>query len=384
MKILINGLSSKAGGGITVLSGVIQAINLNRNCDFNYLLISPDDKKFRGMVGESITLVPVSPLSRSRLGLAKFYFVDLPGVIKREKVDVILNLGDLILPVSVPQVYFFDWAYAVYPKGSFWGKMTIPELITRRTKAYIIKRGINRCAAVFAQNYTMKHELEKCFGVKNIVVMPTPVDYGPYRRAKANSTHDGPVKRLIYLSNYASHKNLEILIDVAKVIRSKQLPYRISLTIDSKLNSGSRRFLSAIREAGVSTSLDNLGAIAPSEVPNVLRSHHALLFPTLLESYGLPLIEAMAAEISIITSKLPQLEEVCGDAALYFDPISAEDIVEKIALCFRDETLRMRRISSGVGRLCSIPSWNDLLASFEEQFSKLGKPSLSRSVDRAC
>ncbi len=66
----------------------------------------------------------------------------------------------------------------------------------------------------------------------------------------------------------------------------------------------------------------------------------ALVFPSLYEGYGLPLVEAMAFGLPCLTSKVSSMPEVCGDAALYVDPFDVREMREKIERLVGDKALR--------------------------------------------
>ncbi len=66
----------------------------------------------------------------------------------------------------------------------------------------------------------------------------------------------------------------------------------------------------------------------------------AFIYPSLYEGFGFPVLEAMSCGTPVITSNASSLPEVGGKAALYFDPNSVDDLVEKMDLIYQDEALR--------------------------------------------
>ena len=74
----------------------------------------------------------------------------------------------------------------------------------------------------------------------------------------------------------------------------------------------------------------------------------ALILPSLYEGFGLPPLEAMACGCPVIVSNLGSLPEVCGDAALYCDPHSPQDIAAKIKLLTQNDELRRQLSERGV------------------------------------
>ena len=104
------------------------------------------------------------------------------------------------------------------------------------------------------------------------------------------------------------------------------------LTVDSK---SFKYYLS--EEA--KKSIVNLGIIDVSKCPQLYNECDALFLPTLLECFSANYVEAMKMRKPIVTSNLPFATNVCKNAALYFDPMNAHDIVEKISLLVRNKQL---------------------------------------------
>jgi hypothetical protein len=71
------------------------------------------------------------------------------------------------------------------------------------------------------------------------------------------------------------------------------------------------------------TWVRNVGRLDPQGCLSAYQNADALFFPSLLESYGLPLVEAMTLGLPVVCSDLPYARWLCGDEAIYFDPLSA-------------------------------------------------------------
>ena len=93
-------------------------------------------------------------------------------------------------------------------------------------------------------------------------------------------------------------------------------------------------------------------------MPALYRRAHALVFPSLYEGFGVPVLEAMAAGLPVASSRTSSLAEVVGDAALELDPRSAEQMGEAIDRVSRDEDVR-RRLRAAGSRQAEKFSWDD-------------------------
>ena len=76
------------------------------------------------------------------------------------------------------------------------------------------------------------------------------------------------------------------------------------------------------------------------ELVKITASAYSMVYPSLLEGFGLQPLQAMKSGVPVITSIASAMSEICGDAALYADPGNFKDIAIKMMLIFKDENLR--------------------------------------------
>jgi glycosyltransferase involved in cell wall biosynthesis len=119
---------------------------------------------------------------------------------------------------------------------------------------------------------------------------------------------------VLYPANRWPHKNHQRLFAAFELLRVERPELRLVLT-----GSGHER---AATPAGV----DVAGRVAQDELVSLYRRAAALVFPSLYEGFGQPVLEALACACPVACSDLPPLREVAGDAAVYFDPAQPESI----------------------------------------------------------
>jgi glycosyltransferase involved in cell wall biosynthesis len=183
--------------------------------------------------------------------------------------------------------------------------------------------------------------------------------------------------RLICLTRYYAHKNLEIIVETFRAHRDNLKNVVVFLTIPSDQSHEANHLLRAIHRAGVEDQIINLGYIEQSEIPAYFGNCHALLFPTLLESFSTTYLEAMHCGLPILTSDLDFAHEVCGPAALYFDPWSPDSIAEAIIRLRSDEPLRRDLAEAGRQQLARVHhhSWDDMAETIVSDLRRIvGKP----------
>jgi glycosyltransferase involved in cell wall biosynthesis len=109
------------------------------------------------------------------------------------------------------------------------------------------------------------------------------------------------------------------------------------------------------------------GRLQRNEVAKVVAAAHALLLPSLFEGFGIPVLEAMACGVPVLTSNCSSLPEVAGDAAVLVDPYSIADIKKGIERVLSDEALRLRCSEQGLKRAAEF-SWD---RSAEELYAQI-------------
>jgi glycosyltransferase involved in cell wall biosynthesis len=82
------------------------------------------------------------------------------------------------------------------------------------------------------------------------------------------------------------------------------------------------------------------GAISDSELSALYRQAHAFVFPSLYEGFGIPPLEAMSLGCPVVVAQAASIPEICGDAALYFDPRDIASISYALERILDDEALR--------------------------------------------
>ncbi len=118
---------------------------------------------------------------------------------------------------------------------------------------------------------------------------------------------------------------------------------------------GERRNLKRIKEASKDYNLVIAGVTLPwlsiDDLELLYGSASALLYPSLYEGFGLPILDSFACGVPVITSNVSSMPEVGGDAAMYVDPYNIDDIREKLNLVINDEKLKQDLITKGLKRV---------------------------------
>jgi glycosyltransferase involved in cell wall biosynthesis len=99
-----------------------------------------------------------------------------------------------------------------------------------------------------------------------------------------------------------------------------------------------------------------LGYISDEELAILYNSAVVFVYPSFYEGFGLPNIEAMACGCPVITSDIPVMKEICGDAACYVNPYEIESIKDGIIKVLEDKDFRNELVQKGFRRIKNF-SW---------------------------
>jgi glycosyltransferase involved in cell wall biosynthesis len=256
--------------------------------------------------------------------------------------------------------------------------MSYKDFFMRKLKIALIKKYIKYPVTVIGQTQTICGRLQRYYGLNNVETVPSAVSLDNLSMT-GHFDFQLPADKfkLLYLSTYSVHKNMEILIPLAKKIKDQYLPYLIIVTVNPAQHRRAEEFLKKIEHEKLESVILNLGHIEMKNVASLYNQSNALLMPTLLESYGLPFVEAMYHQKSILTSDLDFARDVCGEAAFYFDPLDENSIIQAINDAYSNSEHRLLKIKEGEERIKRLLSWQQVFDRYQEllelNISKAGK-----------
>ncbi|PSF38308.1 mannosyltransferase [Aphanothece hegewaldii CCALA 016] len=190
-------------------------------------------------------------------------------------------------------------------------------------------------------------DLKNYFGISASKMTPTLLAYDqnhfyPY----PNSDHSIPY--FLYIGRPDPHKNLYRLITAFANLPNYQT---YQLWIAGKSDPRYTPILKQqVSELGITEQVKFLDYVSYDALPKLLNNALALVFPSLWEGFGLPVLEAMACGTPVITSNLSSLSEVSGNAALLINPYQTTEITDAMNQIATDEKVRSQLQTFGLQR----------------------------------
>lgn len=155
---------------------------------------------------------------------------------------------------------------------------------------------------------------------------------------------------LIYPSNFWKHKNHEMLLVAFGMARQKGLGNDIKLVCPGVQETRHDWLIRALQIMNLSDSVLFPGYLPKAELSILMANSAGMIFPSLYEGFGLPVLEAMAMGVPVACSKTTSLPEVAGGAALLFDPRIPDQIVKAMISLTQDKTLSANLVRLGKQR----------------------------------
>jgi glycosyltransferase involved in cell wall biosynthesis len=153
---------------------------------------------------------------------------------------------------------------------------------------------------------------------------------------------------LLSVGNVKPHKNLSTLLRAFSRVRSRYSDLQLVFVGGRCLQD--RPLADLARELGVTNAIRDLGRISEENVLAAYNAAEMLVFPSLYEGFGYPVVEAMACGTPTVVSTGGSLREVAGDASLQCDPHNPDSFAEAIELILTDAERRASLVKLGIER----------------------------------
>src|SRR5438552_4454962 len=163
------------------------------------------------------------------------------------------------------------------------------------------------------------------------------------QQVRAALSLDSPY--LLFVGNLKPHKNLECLLEGFSRLRARGLDSHDLVLIGDDAR-WKPRLIETSKELGISEHVRFIAYVGDELLPHIYGAADLLIMPSLIEGFGLPVVEAMACGAPVVCSRASALPEVAGDAAHFFDPQDSADLAQAVERVLGDparrETLRKR------------------------------------------
>jgi glycosyltransferase involved in cell wall biosynthesis len=268
----------------------------------------------------------------------------LPGVLDQIQPDL-SHYTNFLAPI------FEDRPYVVTVHDMGLETMRSAHPITKRLYTRrLVPRVARKARLVLTNSEYSKWEIVRHLAIPEDRIRVTPLAASPEFKPVQARRNGNPY--FLYVGNLEPRKNLERLIEAFAKMPSKTHELVI---VGNRWYRGDSAEHKA-RSLGLNGRVKFLGYVPRTDLPELFSCATALVYPSLLEGFGLPIVEAMACGAPVITSDTSSMKEVAGDAALLIDPRSVQEMTDALTRLSEDAHIREELSRKGLDRTAQF-SW---------------------------
>lgn len=268
----------------------------------------------------------------------------------------------------------------------FYNQLTLNQKLYAKL---FLKRATTISDMVITVSNFSKKEIQKYIGKisKNINVLYYGIDdsimtgqHQPEDSKMVRSKYNLPENYILYVGSAKPHKNFNVLLKAFNLLLKDFPDQKLAVVGLSKSEVKQSGFLESIdlKSDELLTGLIFTDYVSDSDLPLIYKNAEFLVFPSYYEGFGLPPLEAMINYCPVVASDTASIPEVCGNAALYFDPQNELELYEKMKIFLLDLNLKNDFIQKGAENLSRFN-----MESFKSEINRIIKDTLADEDDSA-
>jgi glycosyltransferase involved in cell wall biosynthesis len=378
MRVIVNAISANTGGIVTYTNNLIEFFATREIDLIVYVPRWFDIERFAGM-SVSVQIVK----TRFYGAWHRFLWEQFVWrrIIKNSGADLVFssaNYGVLFPPI--PQMLLVQGEIYLNP---IYRERVLPNLSWRERVSAILRRNLMLISArhsrttIFPSEVAMNAALDYDANLSDNSIVNylgvSPLFSEPARRRQWRE--DGTI-RLLYVSVYYPHKDPTTLANATLLLRTQGISVSTRITMEKSDFAAWDN--ASVELAYMSKSKFDecltMGRIDHEALSNVLSDFDAFVFPSMAETFGFPMVEAMCAGVPLIVSDIPVHREICGDAAVFFELGNAEDLARRIMELDQNAKRRSQLVKTGIQRAKTRFTWNNHINGLTAEMQRICSP----------
>jgi glycosyltransferase involved in cell wall biosynthesis len=377
--VLLNALASTAGGGLTYLQNVLPRLSQSDEHHYYVLMLSEQSESYRRFAGSRLRIETISIVGGAWARVC-WEQTELRRFIKARQIDVLVSLGNFALFASpIPQLLFNRNAlyFSPYFKTDLWRRGCYQEILNHEVKSCLARLSISQARANITPTAAFARAIQAAgFSHKEFAVLPFGFDLidftansGPLPEAQLSRLNRAAdCLRILCVSHYNYFRNFETLLRALPLIKHEmqgRTDKTVQLVLTTDLQRGAvyggydaTAAAELIEQLGVRADIAMLGSVPYDKLHQVYRLCDVCICPSYAESFGHPLLEAMAMGVPVVAADLPVHREVCAEAASYFEVFNERALAAQCVRLLTKESLRETLRQQGLRRSQKF-SWDE-------------------------
>ena len=336
------------GYGYFIYEVLRRIVNDHPEHEFLFIFDRPFDKRF--VFGPNVKAIVAGPPARHPVLWKWWYDFRIPRLLKKHKIDVFLSCdGFCSLTTKVPQcLVVHDLSFIHYP--SFINKS---HLLFYR---HFTPKFLEKAKAIATVSAFSKKDIVNQYKINeekiSVVYSAAKAIFKPVDNTVKEQTRDkytAGKNYFVYAGAIHPRKNLMQLLKAFSVFKKRQKS-NWKLLLAGRLAWKYEKFKESLKTYKYRDDVVLTGYVEEQELVNIIASAYAMVYPSVFEGFGVPVIEAMRCHVPVITSVNSSMQEIAADGAIFANPADHADMADKMMLLYKDESLRNRLIQKGIER----------------------------------
>jgi len=213
-------------------------------------------------------------------------------------------------------------------------QLNLIQKIVWRVKGRWVKLSVRRADAVIVQTQALAHRIvsETGCSLSRVRVIAHGCGQALQQSIPTVSPEKSEPWRIGYITKAGVQKNFALLFKAVELLRNKGIELTLVMTL-SEGDAGNRTVLASVEQYGIAGFIENHGEVSPEMINQLYRTLHIFVFPSLCESFGFPMVEAMAYGIPLLVADVDSNIEVAGIGGISFpnnDPTVLAQEIERL------------------------------------------------------
>jgi len=280
----------------------------------------------------------------------------LPWAVRKYKVQLLhctSNTAPLYL--SVPLVVTLH--DIIYLDRSSKSSSSFYQKFGNYYRAWLVPKIVKKASKLITVSAFEKKNIQTFFGLKEDFIQIIYNGVGSHFKQQLDPNllqefklkYQLPEEYIFFIGNTDPKKNVEGVLHALHLLKIKG-KLNLKLVMPDINREYIQSILVKLNAQNLIDDLHILPYVPNNELPYVLSLAKVFLYPSIRESFGIPILEAMKCGVPVIASDTSSMPEVAGDAALFINPFEVESIADAIVSSLENETERMVLIQKGLKR----------------------------------
>lgn len=339
-KILINAMTIKEGGAAVIFAKTFNEM-IQQDDATHYYVVIDEVLRSKLNVTNKVTVLSFPWIKKSPFHLLYWNEIVLLKMVNRLGIDCVYSQINTLPFRKLPCEAVLSVLHAGYFSHDFIRLNKKYNTSLRQKIGWLIRKGwvfysIKKADKITVPTKALGDEISHQLKIKNErISVILPGNGLAEGQVESKSVLTKRTLRIGYITKYGVQKNFEVLFEAAAKLKSKQIDFKLVLTLNEN-HAPFQRISVLIKQYDIADMIENHGESSEAKLCDLYQTLDLFVFPSLCESIGFTLLEAMYYALPIVAANTASNHELLGKSGVYFNPHDAIELCDKINLFIKN------------------------------------------------